>query len=193
MTKIFQIGFNRCATGALYQFFLRNGIWATHWWGGGPSKTIRLNSICHRPLLTGLEKYQAFTDMEHPDEIEGIYYVHMKHYQELDKQYPGSKFILNFRNQDDWIRSRNNLKDPQGVTIYKNSCMEILNLTEEELNNKWRKDWDKHIHEVQDYFKDRPGDLLMFNIDEPNGGERLVEFLKPEFEFDAKHWTVIKH
>ena len=42
MTKIFQIGFNRCGTGSLYNFFKENGFISIHWDSGEIAKKNRI-------------------------------------------------------------------------------------------------------------------------------------------------------
>ncbi len=67
---------------------------------------------------------------------------------------------------------------------------EQYNCSEEALINRWKAEWDTHHANVKEYFKDRPQDLLIYNIDtdKPN---KLVEFfsildLKPE---EYKHFN----
>ena len=44
MIKIFQIGFNKCATVSLHKFFESNGLKSIHWDKGRLAKTIYKNS-----------------------------------------------------------------------------------------------------------------------------------------------------
>lgn len=167
--KIFQIGFNRCGTTSIHQFFLDNGLKSIHWDRGNLARRIKMNSLAKLPLLKGYEEYECFTDMESP--ITGDF-AYIEHYKELDRQYPGSKFILNLRDIEDWIKSRLNHGEGRYINIYKRN----ENLTnDEDVISHWRDIWHKHIEDVKNYFKDRPDDLLVFDIKDES--DKFVEFM----------------
>lgn len=164
--KIFQIGFNKCGTTSIHQFFLNNGLRSVHWDLGNLAKTIQNNHQQNKPLLGDYELYHCYTDMESTsDNI----FIYLTHYQELDKQYPNSKFILNVRNVDDWIQSR--LKHPNYLQIYKS----ITGLDKEGVIKHWKEIWNSHIIEVTEYFKDRPQDLVIFDIETEQ--HKFVDFM----------------
>ena len=75
--KYFIIGFNKTGTNTLHQLFLKNNLKSQH------SGKWRL------------EQYQCFSDSE------DIY-----RFEDLDKQYENSIFILNTRSLQKWIISR---------------------------------------------------------------------------------------
>ena len=61
--------------------------------------------------------------------------------------------------------------------------------TVEEVKEFWRKDWETHITNVLDYFKDRPNDLIVFNI-ETDYIDVLVNFFnKYNIKLDKKIWV----
>ena len=45
-------------------------------------------------------------------------------------------------------------------------------------------DWNDHISDVQSYFANKPGQLLLFNIDSDNM-QKLIDFF-PEFKLTNK-------
>ena len=103
-------------------------------------------------------------------------------YKELDKKYPGSKFILTLRPTEQWIKSVvNNVirAKPMNEWIYGASCPqgnEGLYVARYECHNK----------EVLEYFKDRPDDLLVMRLAEGDGWKPLCQFLHkdvPTVEF----------
>jgi len=168
--RIFQIGFNKAGTVSIHYFFTENGISSVHWDRGNISKTIHNNYLTGKPLLEGLEEYQAFTDMEHTLEGGGFIYSAERYFKELDQAYPESLFILNFRDMESWIRSRLNHKDYLFDTMLQNA------LTKNEAIELWREEYKKHIDNVLSYFGDREN-LLVLEIKE--GNEHLLgDFLE---------------
>jgi len=174
VNKIFQIGFNKCGTVSIYNFFESNGLKPIHWDMGMLATTIKRNHELKYPLLSGYEDYDCFTDME---EVQSNTFIHLTHYKELDKQYPNSKFILNIRPIDKWINSR--IHHPNYLNIHK----KITGLDEEGVIEHWRNQWNEHITSVQEYFKDRPKDLLVFDIE--NESHKLVEFFSEYIEIKS--------
>ena len=102
--KYFQIGFRKCGTTTLWDFFNRNAIPAVHWDEGDLARRMRDNLEAGRRALDGYdERYAAFTDMEFNDPDD--YFEGFKCFRELLRDYPGAKFILNTRDQAAWLLS----------------------------------------------------------------------------------------
>jgi hypothetical protein len=99
-------------------------------------------------------------------------FAYIEFYKELDLQYPGSKFILNVRDINDWIKSRLNHDGGSYLNIYKKG--KGFSKTEDVVNH-WIKIWNDHIEDVNEYFKDRPDDFLMFDI--KTESHKLIEFV----------------
>lgn len=104
-------------------------------------------------------------------------------YKEFDKQYPGSKFILTTREHSSWVESYKNMIKTQGkASKHMNKIRSILydlpfpNVTNEQLINRYS----LHVAEVQEYFKDRPDDLLIVNWKDGEGWGRICPFLGKE-------------
>ena len=170
--KIFQIGFNKTGTGSIYQFLLDNDIKSVHWAGGKISRIMHLNDLNGDPLLKGLEEYQGFTDMEHNLKDGGFFYASERYFKELDKQYPGSLFIFNYRNIDKWILSRS--KHSNGMYLL--NAMIKDGLDRDEIFSQWRQEYKTHMQNVEDYFREKDNCLLL-NIEDTNN-ELLGEFLR---------------
>ena len=110
-------------------------------------------------------------------------------YQELDKKFPGSKFILTTRDQIQWLKSyRNLLKNEGKPTKRKNQIRTFLydlpfpDVTDEDLLNRYQ----RHNSEVQDYFSTKPNSLLIVDWGKGDGWNELCEFLQlpiPDVEF----------
>jgi len=67
----------------------------------------------------------------------------------------------------------------------------IYHCSIEEVVARWSKEWDEHHAAVQEYFKDRPNDLLVFNIEKDNP-QKLVDFLADSYDLDAQHYKHYK-
>ncbi len=181
--KVFQIGFSKCGTSTIAEFFNLNGVPAIHHDFGHLATSIFSNAAQQQPLISQqYANYLVFTDMERMYDDPPLN-VGLSLFKELDKQYPGSKFILNTRSKSAWLKSR--AAHPIGHTntlVLKNA--QILNISTSEVIIRWSNEWDAHHAAVLEYFKDRPDDLLVFNIDS-DPPAKLVEFFKPYFKLRA--------
>ncbi len=183
--KVFQIGFSKCATVTLAAFFGANGVRAIHHDTGRLAVSIYNNHLEHKPLITRKYKpYYVYTDMEkiysHP-----IIEIGPLLFKELDKQYPGSKFILNTRDKQAWLKSRARHKPTRDKIEQLDLSAQLTNTSRDAVLAQWSKDWDEHHAAVIEYFKDRPQDLLVFNID-TDPPEKISEFFQDYFRLDPR-------
>lgn len=180
MSKIFQIGFNKCGTKSIWNFFKENGYSSVHHDSGKLALSMKYNDKNNQKLLNQYyEKFKVFTDME--DIRHGKpYYAHIHLFKKLDQQYPNSKFILNTRDCERWVKSRLN----HGK--YLQRCSISTGIPTPELTKKWVRQWFNHHKNVIDYFKDKPGKLLVFDIENDNI-VKLVDFF-PELKLDVNKW-----
>ena len=180
--KIFQIGFNRSATTSLYKWLKSQNIPSLHF--ELPQTNRNLTLAIHENIrqgkrpLEGFEEYSFYSDMEFVSStlITDFY----TRFAILDHYYPGSKFILNYRNIHDWVRSRSNHgrtgKYAGQVSLYTKRYQEFYGISETEVENLWIKHYYEHINRVIEYFKDSPSQLLIMDLDNFNL-DQLIEFL----------------
>lgn len=108
---VFIIGFNKTATTSLHTFFARNGFPSVHWDRGRLARRMVQNCLDDRPILDGYDqKFRVFSDMQAQSgriRIEANQYFRV-----LDRDYPGSYFILNTRSW--WVDQQplRQLRDP---------------------------------------------------------------------------------
>ena len=171
--KIFQIGFNRCGTTSLHSFFKKNGVVSIHWADRWLAKWIHQNHQKGRKLLEGCDQFQFYSDMEDAPHV----YAHILYYKLLDQQYPGSKFILNIRDKNKWLLSR------LRFGRYCEQYAEAHGLSVPQTVALWSQQWDSHVIDVLNYFRQK-SNLLVFNIDEHDIGY-LVSFF-PELKLEVK-------
>ena len=178
MTKFFQIGFHRCGTRSIHEFFERSGIPSIHFDRGRLATTMFNNLATGKHILYGYEGYRAFTDMELL--TQDRFFEAYKLYRSIMEQVPGSKFILNVRNPDKWVMSRL-LHDSRNLAIntketvfFRDKRILLGNYYERyrtchglsdvhEVAAHMRAEWDMHIASVKSAI---PADrLLVFNIE----------------------------
>jgi hypothetical protein len=97
-------------------------------------------------------------------------------YRQLDKQFPGSRFILTIRDEASWYRSISNhigsLRAAHHEWIYGRG----YGLPKDNKENSIRV-YRTHNREVMEYFSDRPDDLLVLDFTKGDGWNKLCEFL----------------
>jgi|WetSurMetagenome_2_1015567.scaffolds.fasta_scaffold46594_3 hypothetical protein len=166
--KIFAIGFPKTGTTSLNSALTTFGYKVkSHFGLDDPDISRNVYEMAFRFV----EQYDAFEDAP-------WCFI----YKELDKKYPGSKFILTLRPTEKWIKSQVDhftQTRPMREWIYGAGCPkgnEDIYIARYERHNK----------EVLEYFKDRPDDLLVLRLTEGEGWEKLCQFLHkdvPDIEF----------
>jgi hypothetical protein len=186
-TRIFGIGLHKTATTSLHKAFQILGLDSFHW-GEGEAPLIwhEMNSEGRSKTL---ERWYALSDLPIP-----------LLYQKLDKAYPGSKFILTVREESKWLESVSRLWDrAYNPTRWVWDVYPFTNTIHRELYG--RKDFDRetmlnryrrHNAEVRTYFKDRPNDLLIMNMEAGDSWPELCSFLgtpAPAVSYPAEYAT----
>lgn len=187
LPRVFVIGFNKCGTTSLHTLFRRAGHRCLHYKLKTPAGPLNLaemifaNREAGRPLLTGLEEAQVLSDMEMNGRTRRLEAFTL--FREFDSQYPGSRFILNLRDKDRWLRSRLH----QGDGRYASKQLATRGLSSpDDLVAAWSREWDEHLAAVRDYFADKPDQLVEFDI-EADDPAKLVDAL-PGFGLKAEDW-----
>jgi hypothetical protein len=125
--------------------------------------------------LRGIEEHDAATDVPVADCFEF-----------LDRKYPGSKFIYTIRRRDCWLKSCQ-AHWARYIDAGREIRPEAAELTKRMYGTidfdatLFVNAYDNHEKRVLNYFKYRPGDLLIMNIcSGESGWEPLCAFLKKE-------------
>jgi hypothetical protein len=171
-TRIFGIGMHRTATSSLHAALGMLGFDSLHW-GTGEAPMIWYEMKAFGRSKT-LEQFYALSDLPIP-----------LLYQKLDKAYPGSKFILTVRNERDWLRSVERLWDYKfnptrhlwEIYPFSHNIHAALYGQKEFDAQVFLERYRRHNEEVLQYFKDRPSDLLVLEVDLGMGWEELCQFL----------------
>jgi len=98
-------------------------------------------------------------------------------YKEFDALLPGSKFILTIRDPDSWMKScRRHYKH------FKRPALQAIfgAPTPLESEQRFKRKLVEHERSVREYFKSRPDDLLVINLNEGGNWEKICDFLGSE-------------
>jgi hypothetical protein len=141
--------------------------------------------LLHDPQHELLTTHDAFTDNPIP-----------LLYPELDRRFPGARFVHTQRDDQAWLASCEWLFtvgrvkfDWASHPIVDEMHLALYGTTEFE-PERFLERYRRHNREVQAHFADRPGDLLVLDITRGEGFERLCPFLGlPVPEQDFPHWN----
>jgi hypothetical protein len=189
-TRIFGIGLHKTATTSLHVALKILGYDSAHWEGTPWSRAI-WEEVTSNGKSKTLEEHYALCDLPI-----GLLY------KELDEAYPGSKFILTTRNEDEWVRSVENHWNPNINPFRKTWDSEPFThkmhhlLYQQKTFNKevFLDRYRKHNSDVIEYFKHRPNDLLVMPMSLGAGWKELCSFLgdpvpATEYPFEFKTIT----
>lgn len=172
-TRLFGIGLHKTATTSLHHAFQILGFHSGHWESAHWAKQIWEEMTTWGRSQT-LERHYALCDLPIPIL-----------YRELDQAYPGSKFVLTVRNETSWLQSvqnhwshdHNQFRAGWSTDPFTHKVHKLLYGTKgfdaEVFLNRYR----RHNAEVQEYFQDRHGDLLVMDMDRNPGWNELCSFL----------------
>ena len=171
-TRIFGIGLHKTGTTSLHKAFQILGYDSFHW-GTGEAPLIwqEMNALGRSKTL---EQWYAFSDLPFP-----------LLYKQLDKAYPGSKFILTVRGPVKWLKSVERLWDARcnptrwmwDVYPFSNHIHTALYGRKDFNPEVFLKRYWSHLAEVLDYFRGKH-DLLIMDMDGGAGWKELCGFLK---------------
>lgn len=165
--KIFGIGAHRTGTTSLMAALRLLGYRTSHW---NDREEIESDVADGRYRLTLMERIDAVGDLPIPSL-----------YQQLDKVFPGARFILTIRDTNAWLTS-----------LERHSANRIFEIEERQFYGRPKFDredcrarFEQHNEEVLDYFTNRPC-LLVLDITAGGGWEEICSFLDrkvPNYSF----------
>jgi hypothetical protein len=163
--KVFFIGFNKCATRSFHRFFHECGVRSYHAADKSDvDDAVVKNLIQGKKALDTVDQYDVYLDTE----------AIRLNFRALDHDYPGSKFILNVRDINQWLLSRLNHAD--GTYVQYMNDYHGVNRTWQEWVAIWRREFLEHDQAVSNYFRGRDDQFLRFDVG-TNSLADLVEFI----------------
>ena len=175
-TRIFGIGMHKTGTTSLHTALKILKYGSAHWKGAGWARGIwnQFIEFGHSELL---DKSYAVCDLP----ITLLY-------EKLDKLYPGSKFILTIRDEEEWIQSVENhwsyelnpYRASWNKDRFTHRIHKILYGQQTFDREIFLERYRKHNADVIEYFKGREEDLLILNVNDEIDWAPLCEFLGDE-------------
>lgn len=184
--KIFGLGLSKTGTSSLEEALNILGFPTIHY----PFDLATYNELRRGEYkLSILQQYRGIVDIPVAP-----------YYAQLDKAYPGSKFILTVRNIESWLKSAE--KHWELMMKWWHNYPEFKKFHEfigaavygsiEFNEGRFRFVYNTHVKNVIDYFSGRDNDLLVIDICSGEGWKKLCEFLQvplPEVPFPhANEW-----
>ena len=172
-TRIFGIGAHKTATTSLHHALEILGIDSAHWITAKWAKQIWSETRSNGYSRT-LEKSYALCDLPIP-----------QLYKELDLAYPGSKFILTYRNEEEWVNSvekhwsfdGNPYRAQWDTDPFTHKIHKFIYGQKHFDREIFLERYRSHNKEVIEYFKSRPEDLLIMDMSHQDGWFELCRFL----------------
>lgn len=170
--KVFGIGLSRTGTKSLTWALNRLGFKVAHY----PDDEIIL-----KELMAGKYNFSLLNDFDGITDITVAPF-----YAQLDQLFPDSKFILTIRDKESWLRSiEAHFGKPvfEGIASNENTMLlrkllRVANYGTYTFNKeRFSYVYDLHYKNVIEYFESRPESLLIINICEGDGWEKLCPFL----------------
>lgn len=169
--KIFCIGLNKTGTTSLHDAFMILGLRSVHYTddrGRNIQDVIKENYLSGKGILESLEHYDAISDwIKGPSRLA---------FHEFDRQYPGSRFILHTRNLDAWLDSREK-HVKRHIRLYEETKDPRITWRTIDRDG-WKQEYERHHEDVTTYFAGREGDLLVMDVTQGDGWEKLCPFLQ---------------
>jgi hypothetical protein len=172
-SRIFGIGMHKTATTSIHLALQMLGYKSGHWHTAHWAKAIwqEMNNAGRSPTL---EKCHAVCDLPIP-----------LLFKKLDKAYPGSKFILTKREEWNWLTSvrkhwsyaLNKFRGQWDTDAFTHRIHKVLYGRIDFDPVVFMERYRRHNAEVLEYFKDRPQDLLVMDMDDGCGWPELCGFL----------------
>lgn len=175
--KVFCIGLNKTGTISLHEALGVLGYRSLHWGGPEVRMTIEAALAQGRPLVEDFDAYDAFSDI----------LVLSTNFALLDRQYPGSRFVLTVRDVEEWVDSRRRHVERN---LERRAAGEYTGTFLEVDPEAWRREYTEHVDAVTSYFAGRPDDLLVMDLPAGDGYETLCPFLgvdEPDEPFPWRH------
>jgi len=162
--KVFCIGFQKTGTSSVRDALASVGYRVTGVFG----RDIKLDELKSRFVDLGLAIAADF------DAVEDMPWPLM--FRELDKAFPGSKFVLTVRDTDRWYAS---IAGHFGANPYHIQQLTYGDDAPAPVGHeaRYREVYEAHNNAVRAYFADRPDDLLEIWLERGHGWAELGEFL----------------
>lgn len=163
--KIFGIGLSRTGTTSLHLALVCMGKASIHYPEFAVSRWMH-----------GDFKQDTLSDFDSCSDIPAAIY-----FRELDKRYPGSKFILTTRDEQSWIASTQEWWEKSSPSNKNTLFRDMVRLaaygSTAHSNDRFLQRYRQHLRQVRNYFSLRPHSFLELDISEKDKWGKLSTFL----------------
>jgi hypothetical protein len=203
INKIFGIGSNKTGTSTLGACFDKLGFAPQKRWSPGLAQQwTEDDELDIAPIIEVAHRHKCFQDFP---------WNYRDFYKTFDTTFPNSKFILTVREPEVWFDSYRRWSIRPGTSkidaTYKTSnlpkrmkigiekmLMKTYDIPDPKpvvpFKAKYLKAYNERNASIQEYFKDRPNDLLVINWEKGDGWKEVCEFLgKPIVNEPLPHAT----
>jgi hypothetical protein len=146
------------------------------------------NCIENKKIFDGYDrKYSVFSDMTFLNQ--SIHIEGNQFFKKMDKDYPGSFFIYNYRDKDAWVESRLNHGVNSKNMSFIDRCKEIYGENTDLIIERWKNNRSSFEKTLFDYFKDTK-QLLKLKIEQNdiNQADLISDFLGVKLNGDYWIW-----
>lgn len=172
-TRIFGIGLHKTATTSLNNALQILGFDSAHWMGADWARMI-WDELASAGRSITVERHYALLDL--PISIL---------YEKLDAVYPGSKFILTVRDEKKWLKSigehwgrdANSARASWDVDMMSHRMHRMIYGQKSFNAGIFLETYRQHNSEAADYFRHRPKDFLVLDLEKGDGWPQLCRFL----------------
>ena len=186
--KVFFIGFNKTATTSFHRFFTKNGYKSYHYTYSDEINypfnclawKMRDNIKKEKNILKGIDDADVYSDMCYIDSNLYLYEAN-KHYRIIDKNFPNSYFIFQYRPINDWIQSRLN---HQKGNFYNKLSHNFH--SEKDLIKNWKDSYKNYYKDITTYFKNYSR-FVQFDISKDDI-QKISFFLQKDYRLRTKYW-----
>lgn len=187
--KVFFIGYNKTGTTSFHQFFKNNGYTSFHHSKRIDNKRKYLGNIIKNNLRNNVKLLDSIENQDVYSEFclctNTVYFEGSEFFDLLDYQYPESYFILQTRNEDDWIKSRF-MHKLQRKDSFKSRASTALSLNDSELETFWRHKRRTVHNRIEKYFESN-NKFIKYDLDHDNI-DKIINFLSQDYFLDKKYW-----
>jgi hypothetical protein len=173
----------------MHKLFLGSGLRSAHWAYRSPGSarkrflalTMVSNISASRPILSGLEEYEALSDITYGSR--SLYVDAPAVVQRLFDEHPDSYFVFNTRNVENWLRSRS----AHDHGTYLGRFAFLFGLDRQGVLDQWRDHFLRYQEWAVGFFEERKARFLLFDI-ETDSPAKLSDFVAADYTLDLSHW-----
>jgi len=182
---VFIVGFNKTATTSLHKLFEASGFPSVHWDGGRLAFAMLANASSDRLVFTGYDdRFRVFSDLMF--RTPRFRFEGNSLFRTMDADYPGARFVYNFRNLEDWLESRAaHAGTLNGETLLAFEMRMMRTTDRAEVFQKWTNDRLALERDLRAHFAGRDG-LLELDVADDDVPGKLSRFIG--IDLDGAHW-----